>query len=271
MPGSVPHVRKPRAAWLVAATLAGAVSGADLRTRQELERVAEARAQAIAGLPERRRLSYGRPIEADLDAAGVTYERARAHLRLDRGMRGPAPARDPGPRWDARGRGVAWAGDGTRVTVDLYVQDPVPERVPRDARGEVDLDLLARELHRATDRVRLERGLDPLVWNEALARVALDHSRAMSRLDFFEHRDPRGREPRDRVDEAGIAWGRLGENLHKSRGSKDPVATAVESWMGSPKHRKILLTSTFRETGLGVARRPDGTYFMTQLFLRAPD
>ena len=41
---------------------------------------------------------------------------------------------------------------------------------------------------------------------------------------------------------------------------------AVISWMNSPGHRANLLSSDWRDIGIGVARSKKGTYYLTQNF-----
>ena len=60
------------------------------------------------------------------------------------------------------------------------------------------------------------------------------------------------------------------EDLHKSFGVDDPVATAIESWLNSPEHRELLLSPLFLETGVGVAVDERGAIYFTQLFLTRP-
>ena len=43
---------------------------------------------------------------------------------------------------------------------------------------------------------------------------------------------------------------------------------AVAGWMGSPGHRKNMLSPSFNETGVGMARADDGSTYITQDFIR---
>jgi uncharacterized protein YkwD len=51
------------------------------------------------------------------------------------------------------------------------------------------------------------------------------------------------------------------------RGYDDPASLAVEKWLESTAHRKNLLGPRWQESAVGVAVTPDGTYYMTEVFL----
>ena len=87
------------------------------------------------------------------------------------------------------------------------------------------------------------------------------------RRNFFDHEDPRGRKPADRVTSAGVSWTRVTENLAMNSGMDDPVASAVQGWMESPGHRANILDPAVTHTGVGIAEDEDGGYAFTQLFV----
>ena len=64
-----------------------------------------------------------------------------------------------------------------------------------------------------------------------------------------------------------LSFFRASENLAYNFGHADPAARAMETWLDSSAHRREMERGTFRLTGIGVARTPDGKYFFTQLFL----
>jgi uncharacterized protein YkwD len=119
----------------------------------------------------------------------------------------------------------------------------------------------------AVNRVRVQHGLPPLVPSEVLVETARAHSEDMLRRNFFDHQDPRGRKPADRVTSAGVSWTRVTENLAMNSGQDDPVASAVEGWMDSPGHRANVLDPAVTHTGVGIAEDGEGGYTFTQLFV----
>lgn len=114
---------------------------------------------------------------------------------------------------------------------------------------------------------RQQRGLQPLRQNAKLNLVARNYSKQMAQQNFFSHNDPQGRGSAQRVEQYGISYNLLGENLFKSINAPNPVPLSISGWMKSPGHRQNILRSTFTETGVGVWRTGN-TYYFTQLFMR---
>jgi uncharacterized protein YkwD len=106
------------------------------------------------------------------------------------------------------------------------------------------------------NQIRADAGLAPLRSRPALARAAEAHSHDMVARRYFAHDAPDGDNPADRARRAGYmrgadAW-RVGEVLAWSRGGETLTAAAtVQLWVGSPKHRRILLSPRYRDAGAG--------------------
>ena len=115
---------------------------------------------------------------------------------------------------------------------------------------------------------RTAKGLEELVWNDAVAEVAREHSRNMAEAKFFSHQGSDGSMVDDRADRMGLGnWSAIGENIAFLKGFDNPAEFAVEKWMQSPSHRKNLLGKNWRESAVGVAITPDGTFYFTQVFI----
>ena len=127
---------------------------------------------------------------------------------------------------------------------------------------------LERLVFEFVNQKRTENGLPALVWSEQAAEVARLHSSNMAANNFFSHAGLDGKRVDARADRMGLRnWRMIGENIAYNRGYGEPVARAVESWMRSPGHRKNILNSRWKETGIGIAVTADGTYYFTQIFL----
>lgn len=113
---------------------------------------------------------------------------------------------------------------------------------------------------------RQRHGLPPLKLNPQLSLVARSHSQQMAHHNFYSHIDPQGRNHRRRVEASGLRAYVIGENLMKCIQSHDPVGLSVQSWMDSPAHRKNILLSEMRETGVGIWRKGQ-TYYVTQIYM----
>ena len=75
----------------------------------------------------------------------------------------------------------------------------------------------------------------------------------MLRRGFFEHTTPDGITTVERLRRAGIAYRVAAENIQMSRGTRDPVRSAVDAWLLSDGHRRTMLDRRFTTTGMGVA------------------
>lgn len=129
------------------------------------------------------------------------------------------------------------------------------------------LATMEREIQRRVNQIRQSRGLPALRWNAKLAQVARNHSGQMARHRFFSHTDRRGHSAVERVQDAGIAFRLVAENLFMSEYIDNPVSEAIDGWMGSRGHRANILRTQVTQTGVGVVQRGDA-YYLTQLFIR---
>lgn len=121
-------------------------------------------------------------------------------------------------------------------------------------------------LDRVND-VRQQHELIELRGSDALAAVARAHAEEMAREGYLSHVNPRGQNPLDRVQSAGISGFRLlAENIGATNKSGDRVEEIVRGWMNSPIHRENLLNPAFNTTGIAVAQSPDGTTIAVQLY-----
>jgi uncharacterized protein YkwD len=86
----------------------------------------------------------------------------------------------------------------------------------------------------------------------ALAGVARAHSADMRDRGFFNHTNPSGESPSDRVTAAGI--GNYGG--------------VMQAWMKSPGHRANILNCALQTMGVGVAYGGASGPYWTQVFGR---
>jgi uncharacterized protein YkwD len=95
------------------------------------------------------------------------------------------------------------------------------------------------------NNVRKNHGLRPVRRAPSLARSARRYARVMMSRDFFGH-GSRIRAPR--------RFRRLGEAIAMRRGYRGSPRRTVRQWMGSPGHRALVLSPSFRFMGAGVAK-----------------
>lgn len=123
---------------------------------------------------------------------------------------------------------------------------------------------IERLIRRCANIHRLAAGVRPLSTSPVLSRAARLHARNMVRWRFFDHVDPLGRGPTERValfDAAGVFPG-AGENIAAGYGS---VATACGGWMRSPGHRENILGG-YTHVGGGYARGGRWGKYYVQVF-----
>lgn len=119
------------------------------------------------------------------------------------------------------------------------------------------------------NRKRAENGLQPLIWSDEIAAIARIHSQNMAEFQFFSHRGLDNKMVSDRADDRGLRkWRAIGENIAFNRGYLDPISKAVELWLNSTSHRHNMLDRNWKESAVGVAVAPDGSYYFTQVFLK---
>ncbi|MFE6222833.1 CAP domain-containing protein [Streptomyces sp. NPDC057854] len=159
----------------------------------------------------------------------------------------PAPARTTAPE-PARTTAAPTAGT-----------DPAPGGGRQDDGG--GQGSAADQVLSLVNAERAKAGCGPLTANATLARAAQGHSADMAARDFFDHTNPDGDGPGERVTAAGYPWSTYGENIAKGQTTAEQV---MEAWMNSPGHRANILNCDFKELGVGV--HTDGGPYWTQVF-----
>ena len=99
----------------------------------------------------------------------------------------------------------------------------------------------------------------PLVMNMDLQIAARNHSLDMARRDFFDHVNPDGEDPGQRIAATGYSAATWGENIAWGQTSPEQV---VATWIGSSGHCANIMRSSFTEIGIGY----DPTNIWTQVF-----
>lgn len=172
----------------------------------------------------------------------------------------------------------------------------------------IDYGLLSSAIFHATNRQRQKHGKSPLGYLPRLYEASSMHARDMAGHEYVAHINPREQElrtPQKRVREAGLTDIRfMAENvashfgiryepgrtvvpLDKDGGAEysyqqggEPIAahtyrsfaeSLVDSWMGSPGHRKNMLSEEPRYLGaacsMGEADKGPVKFYCVQLFL----
>ena len=119
---------------------------------------------------------------------------------------------------------------------------------PTRVMGALEQDVLAN-----VNLLRRQHGLSALRLSSKLAAAARAHSSEMAKRGYFSHDSASGASFDKRISRfytlGGNRYWSVGENLLWS--SPDVSASAaLDMWLNSPEHKKILLTARWREIGL---------------------
>jgi uncharacterized protein YkwD len=124
--------------------------------------------------------------------------------------------------------------------------------------------------HEQVNAVRGARHLTQLRRLPEIDRVARAHSADMAGRAYLSHVNPEGRNPVDRLHQAGVAGFTLAAENAGMTSRSDPNREILEGWLHSDVHRRNLYAPPFNATGIGIARAADGTFYYTQLYVTLP-
>lgn len=121
------------------------------------------------------------------------------------------------------------------------------------------------EVIRLVNIERTNRGLPALTTNWQLSRVARYKSQDMVNKNYFSHTSPTYGSPFTMMQNFGLKFSSAAENIAYGQRTPKEVVTA---WMNSSGHRANILSQSVTQTGVGVAKKADGTLYWTQMFMR---
>ena len=147
---------------------------------------------------------------------------------------------------------------------------PLGPRPARGDTGETGHAQLEARFHAMVNAHRASRHLIELERDAALDAVARAHSADMARRGYLSHVNPEGRNPVQRIQDAGIDGFTLAAENAGQTDRREPAREILEGWIASPVHRRNLHAPPFNRTGIGIAQATDGTYYFTQLYLTVP-
>lgn len=112
---------------------------------------------------------------------------------------------------------------------------------------------------------RAKAGLQPIKANWQVARVARYKSQDMINKGYFSHTSPTYGSPFDMMQSFGIKFSAAGENIAMGQRTPEEV---MSGWMNSPGHRANILSPSFTELGVGLAKDSQGRCYWTQMFIK---
>ncbi len=146
--------------------------------------------------------------------------------------------------------------------LDFYFPPPIADEPTRAESGELAVKngspSLEDQIMELTNQERWNNGqLPPLKRNSLLDNSAETHSTNMATRHFFAHCDLDTKATAwDRIGAAGYDFNWAGENI---AGGNSTATETMDQWMGSSGHRANILSSDFRELGVGYVYNPADT------------
>jgi len=121
------------------------------------------------------------------------------------------------------------------------------------------------EVARLVNAERAKAGLPALKINWQLSRVARYKSADMAERGYFSHYSPTYGTPFHMMENFGLRFSAAGENI--AYGQRTP-AEVMRDWMNSPGHRNNIMSSSYTEIGVGLAKNKNGVCYWTQMFMK---
>ena len=128
-----------------------------------------------------------------------------------------------------------------------------------------DTKALETEVVRLVNVERSKQGLMLLTENWQLSRIARYKSQDMINKSYFSHTSPTYGSPFQMIESFGIRFSAAGENI--AYGQPTPQAVMV-AWMNSPGHRANILSPSYTQIGVGLAKDASGRCYWTQHFIK---
>lgn len=138
---------------------------------------------------------------------------------------------------------------------------------------ELDAGRLSAEIFRLTNALRSEKQLPAFARLDELDQLSQQQSDAMAARNYFDHTDPDGNSPADRLDKFAphLLCASSGENIALRSREGDEAAMAqilVALWRDSPEHYENILNPAYRQLGVAIHQQ-DGKVWATQTFASA--
>lgn len=188
----------------------------------------------------------------------------------------------PAP-WSRLAAGLALAASATAPAAAQEEQPPDPLPPPLVAPVIVPPGEEPRLVPRAAPTITFEErvleivnqerqangGLPPLKGVAELESSSGDHSFNMADRDFFDHCDLDTKDdPFDRMENAGYLWTSAAENIAAGYSTPEDV---MDAWMASPGHRANILSTGYREIGVGYFEQAGDQMTVRRDFSNPPD
>lgn len=120
-----------------------------------------------------------------------------------------------------------------------------------------------QKLLELVNEARADKGMEALSIDENLMKVARTKAKDMIDNNYFSHQSPTYGSPFDMMRQFDNAFKSAGENI---AGNKT-VEGAFKAWMASDSHKKNILNSGFKVTGIGIESSATYGKILVQQFI----
>ena len=156
---------------------------------------------------------------------------------------------------------VATAASNTGNADTALKTSPDKDSTPVVPDIEVSQD--EQKLLELVNRARADEGLEALTLDENLMKVARTKAKDMTENSYFSHQSPTYGSPFDMMRQFDNAFKSAGKNI---AGNKT-VEGAFKAWMASDSHKKNILNSGFKVTGIGIETSSSYGKILVQQFI----
>ncbi len=154
------------------------------------------------------------------------------------------------------GGAITVSSNNTASTDQSAAKDPATQKKATLSEDE-------QKLLELVNKARADKGLDALVTDENLMKVARMKAKDMVDNNYFSHQSPTYGSPFDMMRQFDNVFKSAGENI---AGNKT-VEGAFKAWMSSENHKKNILNSGFKVTGIGVENSSTYGKILVQQFI----
>lgn len=128
-----------------------------------------------------------------------------------------------------------------------------------------DIRAIETEVVRLVNIQRSNAGLMRLTQNWQLSRVARYKSQDMINKNYFSHQSPTYGSPFVMMESFGLHFSAAGENIAMGQST---AAAVMNAWMNSPGHRSNIMSASYTQIGVGLAKDKNGRCYWTQMFIK---
>lgn len=127
-----------------------------------------------------------------------------------------------------------------------------------------DVELMIYDL---TNSIRKRNSIPILSWSSTAAKAGRKHSIDMADNGYFNHYDLYNKNPGDRLQEEGIHYQSISENIIAGYGS---AIISSHAWFNSLDHRDNILNKEYKSLGVGFTYKEDSAYktYITQILYK---